>query len=40
MRSNRKLERVRRYPAKAQFQITTAGQWPPGELTTRVSLGK
>jgi beta-glucosidase len=24
---------------KAQFQITTAGQWPPGELTTRVSLG-
>jgi hypothetical protein len=25
---------------KAQFQITTAGQWPPGELTTRVSLGK
>jgi len=25
---------------KTQFQITTAGQWPPGELTTRVSLGK
>jgi beta-glucosidase len=25
---------------KAQFQITTAGQWPPGDLTTRVSLGK
>lgn len=24
---------------KAQFQITTAGQWPPSELTTRVSLG-
>jgi len=24
---------------KAQFQITTVGQWPPGELTTRVSLG-
>ena len=23
---------------KAQFQITSAGQWPPGELTTRVSL--
>ena len=23
---------------KGQFQITTAGQWPPGELTTRVSL--
>jgi beta-glucosidase len=25
---------------RAQFQITTAGQWPPGELTTRVSLGR
>jgi beta-glucosidase len=24
---------------KARFQITTAGQWPPSELTTRVSLG-
>jgi beta-glucosidase len=24
---------------KAQFQITNAGQWPPSELTTRVSLG-
>jgi beta-glucosidase len=24
---------------KAQFQITTAGQWPASELTTRVSLG-
>jgi beta-glucosidase len=23
---------------KAQFQITTAGEWPPSELTTRVSL--
>jgi ferric-dicitrate binding protein FerR (iron transport regulator) len=25
---------------KAQSQITTAGQWRKGELTTRVSLGK
>jgi beta-glucosidase len=25
---------------KAQFQITTAGRWPPSELTTRVSLGQ
>jgi beta-glucosidase len=24
---------------KAQFQITSVGQWPPSELTTRVSLG-
>jgi beta-glucosidase len=24
---------------KAQFQVTTAGQWPPSELTTRGSLG-
>jgi beta-glucosidase len=24
---------------KAQFQITSAGRWPPTELTTRVSLG-